>query len=173
MATKTVKIKTAEEEAKEKERKIFWYRMCAYIMCGLLAPCGFIVWRFDLFTKTNQIAMGGWGIIIVLICTLFASSTLKWVYKGMKFSIYKQIITGFCRVILPLIAIFFVAYSIKDSIDLFLQALGCIIGCEFIAIGVNPLPEYLYKQKGEDVTGLMDVFVDKFFTRKEQGEKKN
>lgn len=161
----------AQEEKKEKA-KIFWCRLSAYIVTGLLAPCGFIIWRFDLFTKTNQIAMGGWGVILILIFGIFISSTLKWIYKGMQFSIWKQIITGFCRVILPLLCLFLIVYSIRDSIDLLLQALGCILGCESIAVVVNPLPQLYFDKKGEEIGGLMDVAIDKYFTRKKQEEGK-
>jgi len=170
----------AEEEVLEQETKTkksltprqkFWIRFLAYAVFALVLPCVFIVWRFELF-KPSSTSIGGWGFILVFIIVAFASSVLRWVYKGMKFCWIKQVLSGTVRLILPLCALLGFLLVIKDNINLMVQTLSCIIAFEMIGIAVNPLPQWYYDTKGEEIGNVMDMAIDKYFTRKKEEEKK-
>lgn len=163
VTTNTETTTTEKKQLTPKQK--FIVRLVAYVLFGLLCPCAFLIYRFNLFQSTDKIAIGGWGIMVFIIVFLFAKSTIQWLYKGMKFSIWKQVISGFVKVILPLLAVLIVVFCIKNSLDLFLQALGCIIVCECIAIPINPLPQWYYEKKGEEIEGVIDAVVDKIFSR--------
>lgn len=73
-----------------------------------------------------------------------------------------QILSGLVKVILPLVLVYCVVSALEDSIRLFKQALFVTIGCECIAIVVNPFPKYMKDKKIENTEGLMDMFISKW-----------
>jgi len=168
-------VKVSEEPEKEKkqltERQKFWIRMALYVIFGLILPCAFIIWRCDLFGG-KPVTLGFWGFIVILIVTLFSTSCLRWLRKGLKFCMIKQVIDGFIKIILPLTTVLLFVVVIKDNVDLIIQCLGCIIACELVAIPLNPICQWYYKSKGEEMEGVMDMAIDKYFTRKKEEEKK-
>lgn len=157
----------------KEEKKTFIARLIAYITIGLLLPCGGIagICVMDGVDFTSS-SLGLWALLIIVVAGLFITSTLKWVYKGIKFSLFKQVIGGVLRIILPLTLVLFGAMAIKENIETLIKILSVVIGCEAVAIAINPLPEWYYKTKGEEMESVVDMAVDKFFTRKEQGDNK-
>ena len=79
-----------------------------------------------------------------------------------------QILSGLIKVILPLILVYLVVNAIEDSIRQFKQALFIVIGCEAIAIVVNPFPKYMHDKGIEHTENLMDTFIAKW--KKKDGE---
>lgn len=174
----------AEEEKKEKKTFKEWYnehpktvftiRFILWSLFAAILPFIFIAWRYGIFTSSSAIKLSGWGIIAIIIVTLFIITLLKYLYKGMKFSIWKQIITGFVSIILPLTIVLLLVTEIENHIGLVKQALVCVMICEIVGIPLNPFPEWLERRRieqGKDKAETMsEVFWDTFFKKKKDGE---
>lgn len=158
------------EEEKKKitpEQKKFYAQLCGFIAIGFLAPIIYLITRYNLFRTQNTLTIGLWGVIVFAILVGLIS-VLVWYYlEGMrtKFSIWKQIITGFVKIIGPLLIFQMLLMVIKDNVDLCIETIWVFIACESVAIIVNPLPKWcfdngikglgeiakeIYKKKHED-----------------------
>lgn len=151
-------------------KTVFIIRLILWTTFACVLPCAFIAWRYGIFTKASQLHLSGWGAIAIVIAVVFTIKVIKYFYKGMKPGFLKQCIHGFCSIILPLLILLIVVVAIRDSLDLFIQALGCVIICELIGIPLNPFPAWLEKRKQEDgkehVESITDIVLDKIFKRK-------
>lgn len=160
-------VKTEEEIQKTKERKIFAVRALIWSLFSCFIPVGFIGWRYDLFKKTGELQLSGWGLIGIVILFVFLYVVVKYVKAGFtEWSIVKQIINGIVKVILPLGALLAVCVSLKDNLDTFIQALSCVLLSEVIAIPVNPFPEWVYKKTQGRFESAVDFIVNKFYNKK-------
>lgn len=60
--------------------------------------------------------------------------------------------------------------SVRDSVDTMIQVMGVVIGCELVAIPLNPLPKWAYDMqkdvKDSEKKEAMDYLLDGFFKRK-------
>ena len=56
---------------------------------------------------------------------------------------------------------YLVVNAIEGSVRQFKQVLFVVIGCESVAIVVNPLPKYMHDKGIEKVENLMDLFFKK------------
>ena len=54
-------------------KKTFWSRLILYITIGLFIPAGFLIYRFNLFTPTTKLNIGGWGIALIIFCAVFVT----------------------------------------------------------------------------------------------------
>ena len=88
--------------------------------------------------------------------------------EGMKtkYSIWKQIITGVSKLILPLLTLLVLLVWLKDNIGLLIETLAVLIPCELIAIIINPLPKWCFYN---NVEGIGEI-ADRIFAKK--GENK-
>lgn len=154
--------------------KEFWIRFGIWAVLACVLPCAFIIWRFDLFTKVSVEQYSVWTILIVAVIGFFAIGCLRYIDKGIKtWSMAKQIIVGFAKIIVPLLVFYYIAYVVQQKLqaqllDLknLLDTLVVIIGCEAVAIPVNPFPKYIYEEtKGESVS-LIDYAFKKYDERK-------
>ena len=73
-----------------------------------------------------------------------------------------QILSGLIKVILPLLLLLIFINALEDSIKQFKQALCIVIGCEAVAIVVNPFPKYMNDKGIEKTENLMDTFIEKW-----------
>jgi hypothetical protein len=150
-------------------RGIFWF----IFSCGL--PFAFIAWRYGIFTSQSKIKLTGWGMIAIIIAIVFIITLIKYLYKGLKPGLAKQCIFGFVSIILPLVILYLLIISIQSDIDLFKQALGCVIICELVGIPLNPFPAWVEQKrkerKEEEASSLSDIVLDKFFKKKKEEEK--
>lgn len=153
------------------EKQKFWIRLVCFTLFACVLPFVFLAYRYDLFTKVNKIQIGGWGIVAIVIVFFFVKYVCSMIKQGMPYSMTTQIITGVCKVIVPLALVWALAYSIKDNIDVFLQSLGIVIVCEAIAIPINPLPKWVETHKRNQQDTFMDMFVDKLYKKKGEEEK--
>ena len=70
--TTTTTTETKEETKKQlTPKQIFAIRMVCWVLCSLIIPVAFIIFRYDLFTKISKVQFGGWGMIAVLIIFTF------------------------------------------------------------------------------------------------------
>lgn len=157
-----------EEHPKTK----FWARFVSWAIFAWLLPCAFLVWRFKLFHKIGQIQIGGWGIVAIVITAVFIFTIIRYVKRAFsnRYSLIGQLLGGFCKIIVPLLAMTLILYSVRESIDLMIQVMGCVTICEAIAIPLNPLPEWAYEaQKNvreDERKDAIDYAIDQFISRK-------
>lgn len=162
--------------AENNPKAVFWMRFVAFFLFACALPFAFIVWRFDLFKSVSKIQIGGWGILAILLVVVFVFVVLRYVKMAInaKYSLTAQVLGGICRVILPLVAVLVILYCVRNEINLLLQVLGCITLCEFIAIPLNPLPQWAYEQqkdvKAEDRKETVDYLLDQFFKKKNENQ---
>ena len=154
-------------------KKLFWTRFCLWVLFACVLPFAFIVWRFDLFVSVSKMQIGGWGMIAIIIVCVFAFTLARYVKAGMiKWSMTKQIISGVVKVIIPFVCLFLMLNAIKDNVDIFLQALAVVIGCEAIAIPINPMPEWVYIQSKGQTEDTIDYFLKRQSEYQNKGEQK-
>lgn len=156
----------------EHPKTTFWSRFVLWSVFACVLPFSFIVWRFKLFHAISKMQIGGWGIIAIVIVLAFAISIIRYIKMALssRYTLIGQILGGFCKIILPLLAVLAILYSVRENIDLMLQALGCVTLCEAIAIPLNPLPKWAYEAqkdaREEERKDTMDYLLDGFFSRK-------
>ena len=166
--TTTTTTETKEETKKLTPKQVFAIRMVCWVLCALIIPVAFIIFRYDLFTKISKVQFGGWGMIAIIIIFTFIVVLGKYLKRGFKkYSLVGQIISGVIKIVLPLVALYFILVNIKDSIDLFLQALAVVIISETIAIPINPMPKWVYEQSKGEAQDTIDYFFKKYDERKE------
>lgn len=182
---KTEPVPVPEEEKKhnkfitwikEHPRAVFWIRVALWSIFACILPFAFIAWRFELFYPVSKVHIGGWGILAIVIVAVFIFSVVRYVRiaEGEKYSFAVQCLNGFCKVILPLLTLLVVLYSIRNNLNLFIQALGAVIICEAAAIPLNPLPKWAYDKQKDikegEIKSTIDYFIDKFFKGKKDDE---
>ena len=152
--------------------KKFWVKFSLFLTFSLLIPISFIVFRFKLFSTSRQInTITLWAVIALSVLILVVSFMIKFYLDGMKtkYSLIKQILQGVVRVIIPLAIAFIlvlfgkhVIVSLKDNYEGMIKAVNnliqvlvvCIVS-EFIAIVINPLPEWAFNN---NVEGLAEIY---------------
>lgn len=153
-------VDTEKEELKAK--KVFIARVILFCIFGCILPFVFIAWRFQIFSNGGGVSLTGWGVIGILIVFFFILYCLKILKNSIPFSMTYQILSGTIKVILPLILLLLLVNALEDSIRQFKQALIIVIGCEAIAIVVNPFPKYMHDKGIEKTENLMDTFITKW-----------
>lgn len=168
--------KTFSTFIEEHPKTTFWSRFVSWTLFACVLPFSFIVWRFKLFGKISAIQIGGWGIIAIIIVAAFIFTIIRYIKLAFKgtYSLIGQILSGVCKVLLPLIVFMIMLHGLRNSVDLMVQALGCIIACEAIAIPLNPLPKWAYEMQKEVRDGerkdTVDYLLTEFFKRKKDNE---
>lgn len=150
-----------------KEKKVFIARLILFVLFGCVLPFVFIAWRYQIFGGT-RISLTGWGFIAILIVFFFVMYCLKILKNSIPFSMTYQVLSGFIKVILPLILVLLVVNALEDSIRQFKQALIVTILCEGIAIVINPLPKYMHDKGIEKNENLMDTFITKWKAKEKE-----
>lgn len=150
-----------------KDKKIFITRIVLFTIFACVLPFIYISLRYELFTKVSKVQVGGWGCIAIIMVLIFVFYVAKMVKKGIPYSMVTQCITGFCKVIVPLLMLYVFVYNIKESADLFLNVLLITIVCEAIAVPINPFPKWLEDHKKSEQDTLADLIIDKFNKTKE------
>lgn len=150
-----------------KEKKVFIARTILFCIFGCVLPFVFIAWRYDIFGGT-RIALTGWGFIAVIIVFFFVVYCLKILKNSIPFSMTYQILSGFIKVILPLLLVLLIVNGIEDNIRQFKQALIVTILSEGIAIVVNPFPKFMHDKGIEKTENLMDTFITKLKAKEKE-----
>ena len=139
-------------------KKQFWIRLPLFILFACIIPFVFIAWRYKIFHKVSNISLSGWGLIGILIIVIFVIYLVKSVEKIKKWSLTKQIFVGVFKIIVPLLCLYFGLRCIKESVDLFMQALVVVIFSEMIAIVINPIPQ---AQENSEIDYFSQIFKKK------------
>jgi len=131
------------------------------LFAGIL-PFVFIAWRYQIFNVAEpKVSLTGWGFIGVVILFLFIVYMYNVAKKIFKYSLFFQIVSGFIKVILPILVVYIVVDNIENNIHLFKQALMVVILCELVAIIVNPFPKYMYENNIENITDIIGLGIKK------------
>ena len=169
--------RTLLEVMDDHPRTVFLTRAILWLLCAAGLPFMFIAYRFELFKSVSKIQIGGWGLIAIIIVAVVAITVLRYIKAAYKngYSYFGQIIMGICKVVIPLVALYWIVLNIRNNLDLFLQALGCTIICETVGIFINPFPKWVWeKQKNmriEERKEGIDYWMNEFFRRKENNDK--
>lgn len=137
----------------------FWIQFGITILFGLIAPLTYLFLRFNLYNVKKTINL--WILISVAIVLCAGGFMLKYIFSiKSKYYYFVQVIKGVVKIIFPLLFILFSAIWLKSktellqtNLHLFIEALFVIIGCEMVAICVNPLPKWAFDNN-------VEVFVD-------------
>ena len=145
--------------------KKFIIRMTLFLLFSLVAPCIYLIVRFNLFKADNRLKIGIAEIIVIGIFLSVLVVLIKYYLDGLKtkYSMVKQILQGVIKLILPLCLFLAIIIFLQNNVDIIKQALYVIIPCEFIAIIVNPLPKWCFDN---NVEGMGEIF-DKIVRKKE------
>ena len=161
--------KTEEELQKEKEQKVFVARVIIWSLFSCVIPVLFIGFRYDLFRKASALQLSGWGLIAVIIIFVFLYVLIKYIRAGFtEWSMLRQIVDGVVKVVLPLGAILAIAISVKNNLDIFIQALSCVMICEVIALPINPFPEWVWKKSQGRFESAVDFIADRFYNKSKE-----
>lgn len=151
------------EKEEIKAKKVFIARTILFAIFGCVLPFVFIAWRFEIFSNGgSRVSLTGWGVIAIIIVFFFVVYCLKILKNSIPFSMTYQILSGLIKVILPLLLLLIFINALEDSIKQFKQALCIVIGCEAVAIVVNPFPKYMHDKGIEKTDNLMDTFIEKW-----------
>lgn len=145
----------------------FWIQFGITILFGLIAPLTYLFIRFNLYNIKQTINL--WAIISIAIIFIAGGYMLKYIFSiKTKYYYYVQIVKGVVKVILPLLFVLIFAIWFKGktellvkNLHLFIEALIVIIGCEAIAICVNPLPKWAFENNVEGFTDIMSSAIKK------------
>lgn len=151
-----------------KEKKQFIIQAVLWTLFSCVIPVAFIGWRYSLFSKVNnvQIHLSGWGLIAIVIIAVFMLAVIKYIKAGfVEWSMVKQIINGVMKIILPLGVLLVVCLSIKNNIEMFIQALSCTLLSEAIAIPINPFPKWVYEKSKGRFENMVDFVATKFYEK--------
>lgn len=141
-------------------RKQFWIRLSFYIVCGLLLPLAFLLWRFELLKSTpSATKLSGWGTIAVAFVVIFFIKLINSVKKGLKYSQSLQVMNGLTKVTLPLLLIAFCLKFMSNFVEQLFQFVIVLCACETIAYMVNPLKLWAIENNLEyEHEGFMESF---------------
>lgn len=146
----------------KEEKKIFLVRAIVWILFACVIPVLFIGFRYELFKKTGELQLSGWGLIAIVIIFIFAITFVKYIKSGMaEWSMLKQVLNGIIKVLLPLGMVLLIATAIKNNVNYFIQALSCVLICEALAIPVNPFPQWIYKKTEGKLESTLDFLATK------------
>lgn len=130
-------------------KKMFWIRFALFIFSAFVIPFTFLVWRFKLFSKVSKLSVGGWGVIAIIFGAVFFIVLIKYVRKGLPFSMLSQVLEGICKVLIPILAALLIVDTMKNSMEQMFQFLFVLLFSEMIAIVVNPFPRWIHENKIE------------------------
>lgn len=142
-------------------KKLFVIRLILFTLFACVAPFVFIAFRYNLFRKVSELSLSGWGLVAIIIVFIFSAYIYKMIKKGLPYSMFTQCLTGVCKIIIPLVCLYLGIEALKNSIDLFSQALLFTIISELIAIPLNPFPKWLEQTKDNKIESVLGKFVDK------------
>lgn len=148
--------------------KKFWIKLIVFLLFSLVIPCAYLSIRFELFKSKQIITLPIWAIIILAILTAVMCIFIKYYLSGLKtrYSLIKQVLEGFIKIIVPVAFILFVVIWFKGKGEWLLQQTNTIIEVLSVfliswsvAIVVNPLPKWAFDN---NVEGLSEI-ADKIF----------
>ncbi|MBR3208875.1 MAG: hypothetical protein IKF82_01260 [Bacilli bacterium] len=142
-------------------KRIFWARFVAYAVFGLAIPMAFLIWRFNLFSSTTKLNIGGWGIIVIVFTAVFLNLLLKQAIECVDSQLAKRILNAVRKVFIPLLAVTLCLYAVDSFVKELVQFFIVLTICEPIAYGINPMPDLIeQKQEEQDEDKKKNTFIE-------------
>lgn len=142
-----------------KEKKIFWSKLAAYVLIGLIIPAGFLIYRFNLFSQTTKMNIGGWGVVAIVFTAVFIAVLAKQASEAVESELARKAIDSSRKVLVPLLAATLCIYAVGEFWKQLLQFFIVLTICEPIAYVINPLPEIAKENKDkEEKNKLLGIF---------------
>ena len=132
---------------KKMSKKTFWFKFSLFMFFAFIIPFTFLVWRFKLFSKVSKLSIGGWGVIAIIFAAIFFMILIKYVRKGLPFSMLSQVLEGICKVLIPVLTALSIVHVMKNSMEEMSQFLTVLFFSEMVAIVVNPFPQWIHENK--------------------------
>lgn len=142
-------------------KPVFWTRFVLWVVFSLVVPILFINYRYGLFKAVSEVQLSGWCILLGVIIFVFIFILIRYLLKARKYSYLKQILQGFCYLILPVGFVVYCLYASRNTIDQLIQVLCCCLLSWIIAIAVNPMPRWTYKQSQGEQENFINLILDK------------
>lgn len=171
MDNENEQVPETEEKKKKVDKKkvIFWARLFGYIAFMIFVPATFLIIRFGLFQKINKIQIGGWGAVCILIVFFGFLKLMKEVKKGLPFCYLTQVLTGLIKIVMPLLAVTIIIFMLQNNIKEMLQVMYVLVPSEFIAVLINPLPQWEHDNKlDEEGRNLKTILQSAGLIKKEE-----
>lgn len=124
-------------------KRTFWSRLVLYILLGLFIPVGFLIYRFNLFTPTTKLNIGGWGITVIVFSSVFIVKLAEQASKVLEEGPIRSCVDSFRKIFVPLLAITLCIFAVGEFWKELLQFFIVLTICEPIAYFVNPMPEFV------------------------------
>ena len=125
----------------------------------------FLIWRFNLFSTTSGLNIGGWGMVVIIFTTIFLSKLAKQASQAVESELVKQILDAVRKVFLPLLAVTLCVYAVGDFWKELIYFFIVLTVFEPIAYVLNPLPEFLAEKEKEgrknNLITILEIFWDK------------
>lgn len=128
----------------------FWGKLILWLIFAAVIPVVTIIDKYDM-VKNGTIKYTGWAILVIAIITIVLMVMLGYVLKAMKWSMFKQIVSGIRNVLIPLAVLLVCAELIATNIANIKYILIVSIISESFAILVNPFPKWLYLKNISDL----------------------
>lgn len=128
-----------------------------------LAPVVYLIVRFNLFQTKTMFQLNLWSVIAIIILGSVLSVIGYYCVAALKTKYYwwKQIVSGFVKVIVPLLIAYAGVSWLADNIKMLQEFLLITLACEAVAIVVNPFPKWCFDN---NIEGLVEI-SDKIFHR--------
>lgn len=149
------------DEVKKQEQRIFWARFALWVVFSLVAPIGFINYRYGLFVKVSSVSLSGWALFVGVVIFVFSIILVKYILHSRKYSYTKQIIKGAVSLIMPLLFVIYVLYASRETINQLLQTLSFCTLSWSVAICINPMPKWTYEQSKGEQEEFINYILDK------------
>lgn len=148
---------------------------------SLAIPIAYIRVRYGELFETKTLRLSFMSVLCFALIIGVVIVMIKYYVSGMKakYSLFKQVLEGLCKVILPLgivlaLAILFKVKSeyMLANVDKFIESMIVVIVCELGAVIVNPLPKWAFENNVEGFSEIVDKILTKKHKEQEQeGEK--
>lgn len=155
-----------ETIVEKKSKRIFWIRFSIYVLFGLIIPLAFLIWRFKLFSTTDKITFGGWGVVATIILAVFIINLSKQAENSVEKLIEKQVIRAIRKVLIPLLTVTLCFWSVSEFVDEFIQLFALLTICETISYIANPMFELVEKHKEDKEENKMIKMAKIFWSNK-------
>lgn len=148
-------------------KKLFLIRLVLFIAFLLIPPI-YLVFRYDLFQKVSRLNVGGWGIFAIVLSAIALFVFLRYLIKGKKYAYWKQVIKAVLYVIVPCFTVYLIIYLSKEYLERLLELIIVFMASYFIALLINPLPQYTYEQSKGEFESWVNYALDNREKAKEQ-----
>lgn len=146
------------------------WQLASFIVCAL-APIVYLFFRHNLFntTETTSVSISLWGFLAIIIFTIVVIIFCYYVISGLKtrYFWWKHVVIGFASIILPLTVCYLGLSWLSDNIDYLKEFILVTIGCEAVAIIINPMPKWMFEN---NIEGFCNI-INRAFNKEAKGDK--